>query len=102
MAQGRDFPGVEPESEFLREYPHGPVGAHLFGQVGEVTEIDLERKQVTSVVLGRPTVTPYDSLLVAAGAAQPDCTRTTKASSSMIGMFTSTPKRIHIRTTGSR
>jgi NADH dehydrogenase len=38
--------------------------------LGEVTEIDLERKQVTSVVLGRPTVTPYDSLLVAAGAAQ--------------------------------
>jgi NADH dehydrogenase len=38
--------------------------------LGEVTGIDLERKQVTSVVLGRPTVTPYDSLLVAAGAAQ--------------------------------
>src|SRR5688500_17078134 len=38
--------------------------------LGEVTEIDLERKQVTSVVLGRPTVTPYDSLLVVAGAAQ--------------------------------
>ena len=38
--------------------------------LGEVTEIDLERKLVTSSVLGRPTVTPYDSLLVAAGAAQ--------------------------------
>ncbi len=38
--------------------------------LGEVTEIDLERKLVTSRVLGRPTVTPYDSLLVAAGAAQ--------------------------------
>jgi NADH dehydrogenase len=38
--------------------------------LGEVTEIDLERKEVTSVVLGRSTVTPYDSLIVAAGAAQ--------------------------------
>ncbi len=38
--------------------------------LGEVTEIDLERKLVTSSVLGRPTVTPYDSLMVAAGAAQ--------------------------------
>ncbi len=38
--------------------------------LGEVTDIDLERKLVTSSVLGRPTVTPYDSLLVAAGAAQ--------------------------------
>ncbi len=38
--------------------------------LGEVTEIDLERKEVTSVVLGRSAVTPYDSLIVAAGAAQ--------------------------------
>jgi NADH:ubiquinone reductase (H+-translocating) len=35
-----------------------------------VTDIDLQRKEVTSVVLGRPTITPYDSLIVAAGAAQ--------------------------------
>ncbi len=38
--------------------------------LGEVTAIDLERREVTSQVLGRPTVTPYDSLMVAAGAAQ--------------------------------
>src|SRR5688572_3351355 len=38
--------------------------------LGEVSEIDLERREVTSVVLGRSTVTPYDSLLVAAGATQ--------------------------------
>ncbi len=38
--------------------------------LGEVTEIDLEAQQVTSTVLGRPTVTPYDSLIVAAGATQ--------------------------------
>ncbi|MBF4768814.1 NAD(P)/FAD-dependent oxidoreductase [Nocardioides agariphilus] len=38
--------------------------------LGEVTEIDLEARTVTSDVLGRRLVTPYDSLLVAAGAAQ--------------------------------
>jgi len=38
--------------------------------LGEVTGIDLEAKTVTHHVLGRPSVTPYDSLIVAAGAAQ--------------------------------
>ena len=38
--------------------------------LGEVVEIDLEARTVTSDVLGRKTVTPYDSLIVAAGAAQ--------------------------------
>ena len=38
--------------------------------LGEVTDIDLGARTITSQVLGRPTVTPYDSLIVAAGAAQ--------------------------------
>jgi NADH dehydrogenase len=38
--------------------------------LGEVTDIDLAAKTVTSEVLGRKTVTPYDSLIVAAGAGQ--------------------------------
>ncbi len=38
--------------------------------LGEVTGIDLEARTVTSQVLGRETVTHYDSLLVAAGASQ--------------------------------
>lgn len=38
--------------------------------LGEVTDIDLTAKRVTSQVLGRETVTEYDTLLVAAGAAQ--------------------------------
>lgn len=38
--------------------------------LGEVTAIDLTARTVTSQVLGRETVTPYDSLIVAAGAAQ--------------------------------
>lgn len=38
--------------------------------LGEVVDIDLEARTVTSRVLGRDTVTSYDSLLVAAGASQ--------------------------------
>jgi NADH:ubiquinone reductase (H+-translocating) len=38
--------------------------------LGEVSEIDLENKVVVSHVLNRTTVTPYDSLIVAAGAGQ--------------------------------
>ena len=38
--------------------------------LGEVTEVDLDRRTVTSHVLGRETVLPYDSLIVAAGAGQ--------------------------------
>jgi NADH:ubiquinone reductase (H+-translocating) len=38
--------------------------------IGEVTDIDLEARTVTSHVLNRVTVTPYDSLIVAAGAGQ--------------------------------
>jgi len=38
--------------------------------LGEVNAIDLTAKTVTSEVLGRTTVTPYDSLVVAAGAGQ--------------------------------
>ena len=47
-----DFPGVEPEREFLRRYPHGQVGAHLFGQVGEVTEKQLNDQRYNGVELG--------------------------------------------------
>ncbi len=38
--------------------------------LGEVTDIDLSSQTVTSHVLGRETVTPYDSLIVAAGSSQ--------------------------------
>ncbi|WP_148611926.1 NAD(P)/FAD-dependent oxidoreductase [Nocardioides rubriscoriae] len=38
--------------------------------LGEVTDIDLEARTVTSHVLGRTTVNHYDSLIVAAGAGQ--------------------------------
>ena len=38
--------------------------------LGEVTDIDLDARTVTSHVLGRETVNHYDSLIVAAGAGQ--------------------------------
>lgn len=38
--------------------------------LGEVTDIDLESRIVTSHVLGRETLTPYDSMIVAAGSSQ--------------------------------
>ncbi len=38
--------------------------------LGEVTDVDLEARTVTSLVLGRETVSEYDSLVVAAGASQ--------------------------------
>ncbi|CAO5236644.1 NAD(P)/FAD-dependent oxidoreductase [Frankia sp. AgKG'84/4] len=38
--------------------------------LGEVTEIDVKARTVTSQLLGRTTVHPYDSLVVAAGAGQ--------------------------------
>ena len=38
--------------------------------LGEVTDIDLEAQTVTSQVLGRETLTSYDSLIVAAGSGQ--------------------------------
>lgn len=47
-----DFRGVDVEPVFLREYPHGEVGAHLFGYVGEVTEEQLGDPQYTGVELG--------------------------------------------------
>ncbi|KRB77676.1 NADH dehydrogenase [Nocardioides sp. Root190] len=38
--------------------------------LGQVTGIDLDNRLITSHVLGRELVTPYDSLIVAAGAGQ--------------------------------
>src|SRR5215213_7233015 len=52
LERASQFPGVEPEREFLREYPHGPVGAHLFGQVGEVTENQLKDQRYNGVRMG--------------------------------------------------
>ncbi|QWF21792.1 NAD(P)/FAD-dependent oxidoreductase [Nocardioides sp. LMS-CY] len=51
-----------------REILSGQRNAQVL--LGEVTAIDLDAHTVTSTVLGRSTITPYDSLIVAAGAGQ--------------------------------
>ena len=47
-----DFRGVEVDPVFLREYPHGELGAHLFGYVGEVSEQDLKDPSYSGVKSG--------------------------------------------------
>jgi NADH:ubiquinone reductase (H+-translocating) len=63
--------GILSEGEIApptREVLSGQKNARVL--LGEVTDIDLEARRVTSHVLGRKTVIPYDSLIVAAGAGQ--------------------------------
>ena len=63
--------GILSEGEIApptREVLAGQENARVI--LGEVTDIDLEARTVTSHVLHRVTVTPYDSLIVAAGAGQ--------------------------------
>lgn len=63
--------GILSEGEIApptREVLSGQDNASVI--LGEVTDIDLTAKTVTSQVLGRDTVTSYDSLMVAAGAGQ--------------------------------
>jgi penicillin-binding protein 2 len=52
LERQEEFPGVEPERESLREYPHGVIGAHLFGQVGEVTPPELKDPRYSGVSMG--------------------------------------------------
>jgi NADH dehydrogenase len=53
-----------PTREVLRRQDNARV------LLGEVSAIDLSTRTVTSEFLGRPTVLPYDSLVVAAGSGQ--------------------------------
>jgi penicillin-binding protein 2 len=52
LERQREFPGVEPEREFLRLYPHGQLGAHLVGQVGEVSPEQLKEERFNGVQMG--------------------------------------------------
>jgi penicillin-binding protein 2 len=52
LERQEQFPGVEPEREFLRLYPHGEIGAHLFGQVGEVSRQQLRDERYNGVEMG--------------------------------------------------
>jgi penicillin-binding protein 2 len=52
LERQEEFPGVEPERESLREYPHGSIGAHLVGQVGEVSPKQLKDQRFNGVEMG--------------------------------------------------
>ena len=52
LERQEEFPGVEPERESLREYPHGSIGAHLVGQVGEVSPKQLKEQRFNGVEMG--------------------------------------------------
>jgi penicillin-binding protein 2 len=45
----QDFPGVSVEQMFFRYYPHGEIGAHIFGTVGPVTSGELKQKRYHGV-----------------------------------------------------
>ena len=63
--------GILSEGEIApptREILSGQKNARVI--LGEVNDIDLAARTVTSTVLNRVVVTPYDSLIVAAGAGQ--------------------------------
>jgi NADH:ubiquinone reductase (H+-translocating) len=63
--------GILSEGEIApptREILRGQKNARVV--LGEVTTIDLTARTVTSTILGRTTVHPYDELIVAAGAGQ--------------------------------
>ena len=63
-----DFPGVSVDRVYVRQYPQGTLGAHLFGYVREVNADQLEEPQYESLVpgdqVGQAGVEyTYDSLL---------------------------------------
>jgi penicillin-binding protein 2 len=52
LERQEQFEGVDVERQFVRKYPHGEIGAHLFGTVGEVTKEQLEDERNNGVELG--------------------------------------------------
>jgi penicillin-binding protein 2 len=52
LERQEDFPGVQVERQFLRQYPHGEVGAHLFGFISEVNKEQLKDERYRGVSLG--------------------------------------------------
>ena len=52
LERQEDFPGVKPELQYLRSYPHKQVGAHLFGTLREISPDELEKKRYRDVQEG--------------------------------------------------
>ena len=40
-----EFPGMTIEPTYIRRYPHGSLGAHIFGYVGEVSDEQLKERK---------------------------------------------------------
>jgi len=49
---GEQFPGVEVEKTYLRQYPHGALAAHILGYVGEVSQNDLDQTEFSTLAAG--------------------------------------------------
>jgi penicillin-binding protein 2 len=47
-----DFPGVEIETSYLRQYPLGALATHVLGYVGEASQSDLDQVQFSSLRSG--------------------------------------------------
>ncbi len=48
----RDFPGVQVERVFVRDYPHESRAAHVVGSVGEISEEELKEKRYAGLEAG--------------------------------------------------
>jgi penicillin-binding protein 2 len=44
-----ELPAVKPEIQFLRSYPYGSIGSHLFGTLREISPDELEQKKYKEV-----------------------------------------------------
>ncbi|HVA33201.1 MAG TPA: penicillin-binding protein 2 [Candidatus Baltobacteraceae bacterium] len=40
-----DLPGIDLEVQAIRDYPHGPLGSHIFGYVGQISESEYRRRK---------------------------------------------------------
>lgn len=47
-----EFPGVQVEKAFLRQYPLKSVATHILGYVGEISQNDLEREEFATLKAG--------------------------------------------------
>jgi len=52
MERQAQFPGVKPEIQYLRSYPYGEVGAHLFGTLREISPEEVKLKRYKDVQEG--------------------------------------------------
>jgi penicillin-binding protein 2 len=65
---GLEYPGVQVEASYLRQYPFGALATHLLGYVGEVSQNDLDQEQFATLkpaaTIGKDGVErTYDSFL---------------------------------------